>query len=586
MATELDIIGQEDPLYASFIKQYDTSELDSVIDYINITMQWMRDNNLDVSASEDIVTLRVGVPYLGSDQTVDANDIFLSDDNLDRLIASLGLDALKFTVNSNDNALPINNRVKSYTFKSPHIHKIFGKYFVDGVDNRTGFAYMDGLNISTSKLATVPVKYSGIEQISPIIPLDVPDFVVRCVVYILQNPRLVSTMTGEARVPAGDLVHFKSSNFYTALETARVKAENKVVVVSTANLPQNVENAIKQVLDTCGMSEAFTNLQYGGLAENLRVLIRMPASRAMQAILEDLLVKDEVFGDVFKEVFITMTDANVNESIRNSDLIDVYSGDIGTEENIEVSSDGMYGCKRTTEVTGTDENENEVTSSRNDYRHWLVSDAWLKTITPEKLAIVFWSGLDLEQDYDTNPCPYDKIIIVIIIIVVTVIAIIAAIPTGGQSLSAAQGIVIALSVASAVVGIGTTMGFIDKKTGTELSLALAVASLGTSLYSTTLQMVGMNLVTANLVVQTLSTTLSGFNLQLIYEQEEAEEIKKEADALIAQNAENNETAIKFVLGDGDWNYIMQEHSYGYAVDPLKDIKSHFHKMSCYRNKIA
>ena len=178
MGTELDITAQTDPLYAVSLKGYDTNEVDNLLLYVDQTITWLQDKNVYTS-TEDVISLRVGVPYLGSDESVDANTVYTSNDELDRVIASIGLDFIKITTYKNDTS-PVADQLVSYTYKSPYIHRIFGDYFVDGVNNKSGLLYMDGYDISGSRLATAPVVYNGVVQNIPIIPEAMPNFVVYC----------------------------------------------------------------------------------------------------------------------------------------------------------------------------------------------------------------------------------------------------------------------------------------------------------------------------------------------------------------------------------------------------------------------
>ena len=592
MADELAIIGQEDPLEAAAIKGYDEQEIDSMVAYMDSTIAWMQSKNLHLETSQDVVMLRVGVPYLGSDKTVDANDVYLSDDNIDRLISTLSIDAVKFSVQATTNVSAA-NQLESYTYKSPYIHKIFGAYFIDGVDNRTGYSLLDNYDLNTSELASIPTEYDGIPQNVPIIPYDIPADVISCLMYIVQNPKLITVMGNSVYEPRGDVIYFRSQDFFDGIVQAKYLAELKFETVTEAELPISTEEAIRLVLEYSGIDEAFEDLEYGGILEDVRVTARFPASRDMQEQLEALLSTDangdfEVFSDIFKEEFHVIAPKDIEGSLRKEDLQDIYNTDKTTEYlTLEDSISGNYGCMRSTEepvedadgYLPDDPNWTPTYETVVDYRYWYVSDEWIHAQTPEVMAIVFWLGLDIVVDIDSNPCPYDEILTIVIIIVMAVITVISAGTTSTVTAAVvASAIAQAAAIASAIVAIATTVGAIDSSTATYLTAALAVISLGTSILSGALT-IGLNTATLGFVVKIANTALVVVSqIDEDAYQKEMEEIAEE-QAMYEEEAKSYENEIRVQLG----GYQDMHITAGSAFDYEKHINDKFSKFATYEN---
>jgi len=587
MATELDIIGQEDPLYAASIKGYNNAELLSLIGYLDQSMAWMQSKNLHVEG-EDVVAFRIGVPYLGSDLTVDASTVYESDDNLDRLIASLSLDMLKFTVKSTDDTLRDYMKAESYTYKSQYIHKIFGEYFIDGVDNQSGLTYLDGVDVSLSKLGSIPVEYGGIVQTPPIIPQEIPDYVIKAFTYMVQNPFMSVVYWDEEGVEnpeyvkKGDTIYFSSKAFFDGLAIAKYKAETKTDIVTEEELPLTTDDAITKIFEFTELTKSFEDTQYGGLIEDMRLILRFPASRGNQEQLEALL--QENFEDVFKEQFIKISDKDVDESMRELDLKDEYSTEKTDEySRLDDSESGHYGCHRTTAVNDNEgyspEDPEWFPTYEEDYRYWYISDAWLQQQSAEVISILFWLGLDVDYDMDTNPCPYDQALTIVIIIVMTIITIFtlgaASTATGAvaATISAeAAAIASAIAIAGAIVSIGVTTGAIDAKTGKKLGIALAIISLNPSQFLT----MGLNVATLNFVVMIANTALSIVELKELDVTEEIDRLTAE-QAKLEDAAKENENSIRVQLG----GYQDMHISKGCEMDYEKYLKDTYDRYSPY-----
>ena len=556
MALTTDVTLIDNPSALAALKEYDTSELASLVGYIDQTITWMQSYSMQLETSQDVVAIRVGMPYIGSDTTIDSETIYTDDGNDANLIKTISLDALKFT--ARDTTKKEKYQQQSFNYKSPVIHRIFGRYFVDGVNNKTGHSYLDNINVSLSSLASIPVQYEGVVQLPPQTVSDVPDYVIKCVVYLIQNPGLLndtSAMLDDEYIPKGDLEYYTTKQFFDAIVFAKDRAQNKLPVVSELDLPLGKEEAIRLIFEETGIGDGFKNLKYGGTLEGIRTLIRIPASRNNQDQLEGLLGADDVMSEVFKEVWVNIDGKDATEGAKAEELADLYSTD-PLDYPLYNEYGGYYGCK-----------------DGGSYRHFMVSDAWLQTATPEKIAIVFWMGLDLDMYNNIPNCTLDKILITIAVIVITYLS-------WGTAGSVAGAAGQALLVASAVVTIATTWGVLDQKTGARLGLALAVISLGTTLWNTVPNQIGLNAVGMKLVLEVASTGLaivdnmteSKFNADM----EELENEQAEVDA----SPEFYASEMRFILG----GYATHHYALGCEMDYEKGINDLYEPFTVYKEK--
>jgi len=576
MAKELDVVGQQDPYFASKLKGYDVDEISSALAHLDSTIAWLVGKGLHLPTSEDIVTFRAGVPYLGGDKTVDADSIYDGDGNLDVLIRSISTDVIKVTLSNGDTTQSAANRMTSYTYKSKYVHRIFGRFFYDGVDNRTGFTYMDGENTNLSNIASVPVRYNGVVQNTPATHSAIPDFFIKCMTYLVQHPRIFVEMGNSLYTKGGDLVHFKSDKFYTGLVTARANLAEKIVPVSIVDLPINVEEAVADIFETTGLDNSFSDLEYGGLIDGLRLVIRIPASRAKQEILEGLLSTEEVFSDVFKEEWVTDLSIKDEEgSVRDLDLADPYNMDAG-DLGLEDVANGYYGCRR---VETIDDPRKPGTSIETiTHRHWMVSDKWLSELTAEHLAVIFWEGLDILSN-NTSPCPLDKIVTIIIIIVMTVISVIslgstAALQAGETTVLVAQ----ALAITSAVISIGMTTGAITTQQGGIAAAVVGAASLFTLNFTAILTTFGSESLQAVMAVASVGLQIA----EVVQEDEFASSVKDLEDQqaeVDANNPEFFEEGIRIELGGYQDMHIQN----GAEVDYEKYLTDTYSRFATYKH---
>lgn len=560
METDTTILAADDPRLAVAIKGYNGLELGNLETYIDDTLAWMQTSYGDIDLSEDVVAFRIGIPYLGSDSSVDASTVYTSDDSLDRLISTIGLDFVKFTVKENAlvSSSDIVRQSVTYTYKSQHIHRIFGNLFIEGINNVTGYTYLDDFDVNPSNKAYMKVEYNDVNQL-PLPTKPLPDYVVKCAMYLSQNMNLLNNsegVNGEDRVKKGDVIYHTVKQVFDALVIVKSRIGVKTQAIVDDD-PLNRSEAIALIFETTELGEGFKALDFGGLIEDLRLLIRIPASRANQEELERLVTYDEVFSDVFKEEWVALSSKDVDEHIREQHLKDVYSTD-STHTGVPLDDvyNGYYGCK-----------------NGGLYRFFRVSDEWYDTITPEKMAIIFYSGLDLIMENDTDPCPFDVVIIVIAIIVITVL-------TWGKGTGPAVAAGNALLLASAIISIASVLGVIDTKTSTVLTIIVALLSIYNSLITEGFKF-GLNNATMQFVISMANLGLTVVNMiEDENFQSEMEAIEEEMAQIEADDASEWESQIKLILG----GYQDLHISNGSQMDYEKPMKDMYAKFSTYPEK--
>ena len=352
--------------WAADAKGYNPDELSTMITHITNSIAWLEQ---ECSVYEDIVTLRVGIPHLGSDQTTTAETIYETDltngdlgvESIDdvTIIKAIGIDAIKITAKADANG----TYSKQYAYKSDYIHQIYGEYFFDGIENRTGLSRYDSA-INNALISAIPVEYLKDTSVVDGISLDtivdhysnvkltdtwdVPRYGIpalsvqvtvplepKATVYkyayakdVLNSPTIVSKGKAYEEVP-GDVLKaltYISQNSWLIKGFAADELGGSItgkigdqLVLTVKQLiaklevakskaqerigtfyPENYEE-LKYIFEYLGYEQAFKDVQYGGAITNGRALLRIPASAENQEILEDLLELQEIADYVGKD---------------------------------------------------------------------------------------------------------------------------------------------------------------------------------------------------------------------------------------------------------------------------------------------
>lgn len=570
----------DEPLWALNFKDYDTAELTNLIDYVQQARSWLVANGLSTS-TEDIVGFRVGMPIVTGTDTLETTELYTATGDLDQLVKSISLDAAKISSKVTVDGVQYS---QPYTFKSSFQHAIFSNYFFEGIENNTGYTYLDEHRMNLSDKAGLQVQYEGsLAKLKE--PLPLPASIYGALVYIIQNATLVSSKEDYQVPKKGDIIYYTAAGFYAHLGTILTNATDVASRVATP-----YQEDIHELMVYLGMDQAFRDIQFGGSFNDMRIAMRIPTSRQNQLTLEGLLSSTENFDDIFKVKLFTLNNIDVDNNEKVEDLKDPYSNDKMDYPELDDRADG-YGCygtfyynSLTQQYYTTAEECSAATeayfgegydpiihlpgiycSAKTRYRYWYVSEEWMKSLTIEQLTIIFWMGLDIVTEKG-DICPFDKILAIIIVVVMTYFT---AGLGSGTALTVAQG----LTVVAGIIQIASIAGVIDAKTASILSVALAVVSFGTSAASaatSTMSVLKQVIAIANQVLETV---------QIIDQEkftEEAEELHDQIEKL-TEDAELWESEFRFTYGDSYSSGVRN----GPEADPYKYLKDTYKPFTIY-----
>ena len=282
---------QTEPLWLMNLKDYDQAELETLISYIDTTVIWFEEQGISSSGSEDVVGFRVGKPDSMLGDTLETEVLYDANGDSDQLVYSVSLDAFKISVKTDIEGLTY---AQTYTFKSSFLHTIFTKYFYDGVENLSGFTYLDSSSMNLSSNAGLPVQYGG-TLATQLNTLPIPADVYGCMVYVMQNTTLYVSNEDVAVPKKGSITYYSTKKYYDLIKQIRTKALDKIARLATPE-----QEDIHELMVYLGVDEAFRDIQFGGDFNEMRILMRIPTSRSNQLTLEGLLGEGDVFEDIFK----------------------------------------------------------------------------------------------------------------------------------------------------------------------------------------------------------------------------------------------------------------------------------------------
>lgn len=534
-----------EPLWASAMKDFDKEELETLIAYLDSSIAWFSQIGIAGSDSEDVLGFSIGKPVAVNNSQLENAVLYAGNGDSDQLISSISIDAIKITSKVNHNGLAAN---QCYTFKSAFQHEFYDKYFYNGVENLSGFAYLDAYRMNLSAISPLPVSYPA----STLGTTPLPSFVYGAVTYISQNTSLYLEAVEIGAVDAvekrGSITYYSTHGFYNLMLGIRTTA-----ISTIANIATPYQEDVHEMMVYLGVDEAFRNIQFGGDYTDLRLALRIPASRSNQLTLEGLLSQHESFSSIFAESWFTHTDRDIEDNEKNEDLTDLYSTSKGEYPELDNSSTGFYGSK-----------------NGGSYRYWYISEAWLNSITIEQLSIVFWMGLDIITEQG-DPCPFDELLAIIIVIVITYFS--AGLGTG-TALTVMQG----LSVLSGILSIASITGIITPKDAMIIGAVLAIATLGASLVSSaTMSAQGMMMASMRIASTVLDTLSTLDTLDVMRKATELEAITKELEEM-TEDAEMWESNFRFSYG-GSFEMGVRE---GPEANPYMYVKDLYKEFEIYK----
>jgi len=614
--------------WAADAKGYNPTELTKLRDYIDQTLDW-----LDTIGwvEGDVFCYRVGRPVLTSTSSSEVEELYEQEiPETTDIINGLSVDMIKITakgiaVDGVDRVPRYKGYNDTYTYKSKYTHKILSNYFIDGVNNATGYNYINDAeyNCILSASAGLRAEYGGIRQISaPTKPL--PDFVIKCFTMVTQNFRLLGEFSDTKNEKKGDVV-------YITIDKLKYKL-NRAKTSSTEKFFGEYYEDIKYILEYSGMDQAFKDVQLGGQFNVLDLVIRIPASweneKELMGFLEDEEVADycskdkseitdadrkTFFDYVFDKRAVTgdaFTDSAIDQSLKKEHLLDIDILNaslnrikaIADEDYLTIDNEDLWnvnswftetngytkkdiadikqlssatysgnkGCKYVYSETTTDNDGNESTTTYTEYMHFYVRADWLDSVSYNRAATIYWMGLDLDSGRFSR-CEIETIIIIVIVLVITGGNAAAAIEAGEYWTAA-------MMITAAVISIGLQLGvFGEGKTARNMAIVAAVLSVGagweqftsSSSSELTKETTRFSLTAVNSSLQIVST-VDQYNFK-----KQMQSLKEETDKY-AEDGELYESDLRMVYED---SYKLPQTIL--EKDPYQDIKDLYKPYSSY-----
>jgi small-conductance mechanosensitive channel len=234
------------------------------------------------------------------------------------------------------------------------------------------------------------------------------------------------------------------------------------------------------------------------------------------------------------------------------------------------------------EYTTYDNEGNPITTSTQsrtetitEYRHWYVNAEWFDNLDYSRSSIVFFMGMDLVMNQDTNPCPFDTVIAVIIIIFLTYISF------GASQKLGVNYWILAAIIASGVISVGLTLGVWKGKDARNMAIVAAILALagGYGNLAATSAKQGM---TTTIAIQ-MATLVAGTGLTVMstveaYEQQKYLEDGVETLESLEKEEKLYESNLRLSLSGYDRlaeNYIR--------TDPYNSIRKSYQPYLTYKN---
>jgi uncharacterized protein YrzB (UPF0473 family) len=675
-----------DLIFAGENKGYPKETLAKIRELVVQAKSWLSANIGDVD--NDLIAIRGGVttmtlyldannnPYTDAETLSEQIYKNLFDGDTSYLMQSfVGLDYVKITSRNRmeldlertpgatPEQMPYSNNFNMYHYASPFVHKVFGNYFVNGVYNATKpkvptkklianlgtytdyIPYLSSIDLRgvKSPIGFIPVRYDGSLGTPTGYFEEVPEVLKELLTLIVQNIYLFSQVVdvdrerdGKERVLVGDKYVNTVSGFIQALDRVDATCDERLNRFADDQDGTDYYQDVKTILEYTGLDQAFKDLRYGGELEDLRLLIRIPASYEMEKELRSYLERQEVieewnkyhssqiddtsYGKVhedwyFNRVFPIQTIPESSEEaysekaiegneVKKPDLWDKrevvaalnrrVNGKAASYEDLytinswyetfyrlndiivqpyPVMSDNTKGCEVVTTTTGVDGEGNEVTTTSRSYRVYRVNYEWLKNAPTNVQVSLLFAGLDF---YTTmkGKCKNDQILAIIIIIIVTYL-------TWGTATKGMTAFMKAVYVASVVISIGLTAGVWEGKAARNMAILAAVMSLGASLAA---QGVSGMTSSMNAVMRTTLTVAS--TMLQVYNTVEAYELERDLDKHAAEmekfteGAELFESNLRMVYG-GSFSGPIRNTT---EKDPYENIKEMYSRFSTYKDE--
>ena len=660
----LDLIFQADN------KGYPKETLIKIRDLIPTVKTWLTNNIGDIN--QDLIAIRFGVPTLQLSANPDGTmshaektqsqlvyeTEFVEDPSTYLMNAFISMDYIKITSRQRNNNGNYINTFKMYGKSSDYVHKVFGNYFKNGVYNATSPAistkdmvkakvnkiefpnylpYLDSINLDgvKSRIGIMNVQYDGVEGFpTPVGDFGVvPEDIVTLTTLISQNIYLFSSLSnrdvqvdGKNRVLPGDKYVNTVQGFIDALDRVSDTCIDRLSKFADGYNGTDEYEDIKEILEITNLDQAFKDLRYGGNIDDLRLLIRVPASYRNEKELKGYLEKNEIIIEWNKAHPTNL----INNNTYNSSHEDWYFNQIFPVEEVEedrasyspnnIENDDykrfdLHDKRRVIEaldnrINGKAANHKElytindwydtsyrlydiideiypsmsdstkgcevVTADENGtiryYRVYRVNYEWLKNAPPVIQVGLLFAGLDLLTT-QKNSCQYDTVIALVLIVILAIYASPIA-KEGGT-------VIYAMFIASTIISIGLTMGVWKGEMAKKMAILAAVTGViaggagvlnaTTSTATNAVMLASLNLASSTLQ---LYNTIETYNIA-----KDTEKFEKKMKSL-EEGADMYETNLRFMYGESYESNIRSISE----EDPYKGIKEQYKSNSVYKDE--
>jgi hypothetical protein len=520
-------------------------EIEAAVTNIENMMLWMQSLDIHSVSSEDYCSFKVGIPYHGTQDLLNEEGVFDADSlDVDTVNTRLGIDCFKISIKDKINIG--GTIVEKYTcrgYKSSQIHYPIYEYYKDGYTNDTGYEYLDSYQLKNGRNFPLKVQYGGVEQGLPVYtqgtrdmdgdyftpgsqgnPGNVvgflPPYIIPALTYLIQNSSFIDVELNDnirdidyEQELIGDTMYFRTYDLYIKLTRVLSRMNHYIQSKVEERLGKSDHFlSIENILEETGLMESMKKLKMGGAVDNMHVILKIPASRANEDVLRNMVSSKYTFEEIFP-IFenTSMSIADGEGHIKEQHYTEVY--EIGSNEydldktGIKVRESGYdengdYQNALYSETTehgcyylraGLDQFGNENGSFFPTHREFRINKDWLENVANiNDISILVGMGLDIEVDL-ANRCSLDTILIIVIVIVITYV-------TAGQAFkeSAAAGYA---AIAAGALTVMDTLGAFGQGTTLQKNVKILIAllnlySIGQSVYSK-----GLENITTNEVIQ-------------------------------------------------------------------------------------
>jgi len=334
---------------------------------------------------------------------------------------------------------------------------------------------------------------------------------------------------------------------------------------------------IGKLFKTLGLEDAFKDLEYGGVIDELLLMLRIPMSKKNTKMLKEMFpnrFNKVAVPELFDDEGISKEDDDIAEYTFTTTIVD---NGIDTRTTTTENLDG------TVTVTVTGSTEEAGTTYEYRYGFYRISKRELDRFNGEQLSEILTVAMSFYTGTE-KPCPYDNMIVFVAVVIVVI-------ATAGSGTGPMAAWATAATAVSGTITIGLQLGvWKSKKTRRNLTIVAAVLGLAgagmaayasvstsagvasqTAVHITTNEAIALSLQTVNAinsVYSTIETYSFNEDMTLIDSQ------IADYDRMLEEEWEQN---MRFVFGDSFDSHVVD----GIETDPYDSIRDVYKNYSVY-----